>query len=62
MANVTTTTAEKHIGEVWPNDVIRAQEFKLQIAPRVFREWKFAGFGDVYHVPRIPNLTASTKS
>ena len=62
MANVTTTTAEKHIGEVWPNDVIRAQEFKLQIAPRVFREWKFAGFGDVYHVPRIPNLTASTKN
>lgn len=42
--------------------MIRAQEFKLQIAPRVFREWKFAGFGDVYHVPRIPNLTASTKS
>lgn len=62
MANVTTTTADKHIGEVWPQDVIRAQEFKLVIAPRVYREWKFAGFGDVYHVPRIPNLTANTKS
>lgn len=42
--------------------MIRAQEFKLQIAPRVYREWKFAGFGDVYHIPRIPNLTANTKS
>ncbi|KKL79342.1 hypothetical protein LCGC14_2015810 [marine sediment metagenome] len=62
MANVTTTTATKHIPEVWPRDVIRAQEFKLIIAPRVFRDWKFVGFGDVYHVPRIPNLTANTKS
>lgn len=62
MANVTTTTADKHIGEVWPRDIIRAQEFKLVIAPRVYREWKFAGFGDVYHVPRFPNLTANTKS
>lgn len=62
MANVTITTADKHIGEVWPRDLIRAQEFKLVIAPRVYREWKFAGFGDVYHIPRFPNLTASTKS
>lgn len=62
MANVTTTTAAVHIPEVWPGDVIRSQEFKLIIAPRVYREWKFAGFGDVYHVPRIPNLTANTKS
>ena len=62
MANVTVTTADKHIGEVWPRDVIRAQEFKLVIAPRVYREWKFAGFGDVYHIPRLPNLTANTKS
>ena len=59
---MTLTTAEKHIGEVWPNDVIRAQEFNLVIAPRVYREWKFAGHGDVYHVPRIPNLEAQTKS
>lgn len=62
MPNVTVTTAAIHIGEVWPRDVIRAQEFKLIIAPRVFREWKFAGFGDVYHVPRIPNLTAASKA
>ncbi len=62
MALVTDTTAAVHIPEVWPRDVIRSQEFSLIIAPRVFREWKFAGFGDIYHVPRIPNLTANTKS
>ena len=62
MANVTTTTAAFHIGEVWPKDVIRSQEFNLVIAPRVYREWKFVGHGDVYHVPRIPNLTANTKA
>ena len=62
MANVTTTTAALHIGEVWPKDVIRSQEFALEIAPRVYREWKFVGHGDVYHVPRIPNLTANTKA
>ena len=43
---MTTTTAANHIGEVWPKDVIRAQEFGLVIAPRVYRKWKFAGFGE----------------
>ena len=47
--NMTLTTADKHIGEVWPRDVIRAEEFSLIIAPRVYRQWKFAGHGDVYH-------------
>jgi len=59
---MTVTTAEKHIGEVWPKSIIRAQEFKLVIAPRVYREWKFAGFGDVYHVSRIPNIESTTKA
>ena len=59
---MTVTTAEKHIGEVWPQDVIRAEEFALEIAPRVYRKWKFAGFGDVYHIPRVPNIEAETKS
>ena len=59
---MTTTTADKHIGEVWPKAVIRAEEFSLVIAPRVYREWKFAGYGDVYHVPRIPNIEAQTKT
>ena len=62
MANVTVTTAATHIGEVWPKDIIRSQEFNLVIAPRVFRDWKFAGFGDIYHISRLPNLTANTKS
>lgn len=60
--NMTTTTAALHIDEVWPGDVIRAMEFDLVIAPRVYREWKFAGHGDVYHIPRIPNIEAETKS
>ena len=59
---MTVTTADKHIGEVWPKAVIRAEEFSLVLAPRVYREWKFAGHGDVYHVPRIPNLEAATKT
>ena len=59
---MTVTTAALHIDEVWPGDVIRAQEFNLIIAPRVYREWKFAGHGDVYHIPRIPNIEAETKS
>ena len=60
--NMTTTTAEKHIGEVWPGAVIRAEEFSLVIAPRVWRKWKFMGHGDVYHFPRIPNIEAQTKT
>lgn len=59
---MTVTTAEKHIGEVWPRDVIRSEEFSLVIAPRVYRNWKFAGYGDVYHIPRVPNIEAETKS
>lgn len=62
MALMTTTTADKHIGEMWPGYVIRAEEFSLVIAPRVFRQWKFAGHGDVYHFPRIPNIDTNTKS
>lgn len=60
--NMTVTTADKHIGEVWPGAVIRAEEFALVIAPRVWRKWKFAGHGDVYHYPRIPNIEAQTKA
>ena len=62
MALMTTTTADKHIGEVWPGAVIRAQEFNLEIAPRVYRKWEHKGYGDVYHFPRIPNIETATKS
>lgn len=60
--NMTVTTAAIHIDEVWPSDVIRAQEFNLVIAPRVFRDWTFQGHGDVYHIPRIPNIEVETKA
>lgn len=60
--NETITTAAVHIDEIWPGDVIRAQEFNLVIAPRVYREWKFAGHGDVYHIPRVGNIEAETKA
>jgi hypothetical protein len=59
---MTTTTAAAHIGEVWVNDVIRAQEYSFEIAPRVYRQWKFVGHGDVYHIPRVGSLTANSKS
>ncbi len=59
---MTTTTAAAHIGEVWVPDVIRAEEFSLEIAPRVYRKWEFKGFGDVYHIPRIPNIEVASKA
>lgn len=62
LGDMTVTTAAVHIGEVWPQDVIRAEEFALVIAPRVYRKWKFAGYGDVYHIPRIPNIETETKA
>ena len=60
--NMTPTTAAVHIGEVWIPEVIAAAEFGLEIAPRVFRDWAFKGFGDVYHIPRIANLEVATKT
>ena len=62
VGNMTVTTAGVHINEVWPTDVLRSQEFSLEIAPRVFRQWRFAGYGDTYRVQRIPNIEAETKA
>lgn len=59
---MTVTTEANHIGEVWIDDVIRAQEFAFEFTPRVNRTWKHLGHGDVYHIPRIGNLTIATKS
>lgn len=59
---MTPTTAAAHIGEVWVPDVIRAAEFSLEIAPRVYRGIAFKGYGDVYHIPRIPNIEVATKT
>lgn len=60
--NITVTTADKHIGEVWPGAVIRAAEFNMVWAARISREWEYKGYGDVYHFPRIPNIESQTKA
>lgn len=59
---MTPPTAAVHIGEVWIPDVIRAAEFSIEVAPRVYRKWEFKGMGDVYHIPRIPNIEVATKT
>lgn len=62
MANFDVTTSAAHISEEWVNDVIRAQEFSFEITPRVFRQWKYVGHGDTFHIPRIANLTTNSKA
>ena len=63
MANVTSTTADKFIEEVWSPELNRAITFKLVIA-NLFADWtsKMRGSGDVFHLPNRHNLTANTKS
>lgn len=63
MANVTATTADKFIDDVWSNELNRAVEFKLVIAG-LFSDWsgKMTGHGDIFHLPARHNLTANTKS
>ena len=63
MANVTATTAEKFIDDVWSNELNRAIEFKLVIAG-MFSDWtsRMTGHGDIFHLPARHNLTANTKS
>jgi hypothetical protein len=62
MANMTPVTEAAHIGEVWVDDVIKAEEFSFEFTPRVFRDWKWQGFGETYRVPRMGNITAATKA
>ena len=63
MANVTATTADKFIDDIWSNELNRAVEFKLVIAA-LFSDWtsKMAGHGDIFRLPARHNLTANTKS
>ena len=61
-SNMTVTTADKHIPDVFMTDVLSAEEFAIEIAPHVDRSWEFKGFGDTYRKARIPNLTVETKS
>jgi hypothetical protein len=62
MPNMTVTTEASHIGEVWVDDVISAQEFSFEFTPKVYRKWRFVGHGDVYHIPRVGNLAANSKA
>ena len=63
MANVTGTTADLFIDEIWSSELNRAVEFKLVIAA-LFSDWtkRMRGSGDVFHLPTRHNLTANTKT
>ena len=63
MANVTATTADIFIDEIWSAELNRAIEFKLVIA-NLFSDWssRMSGSGDVFHLPARHNLTTNTKS
>lgn len=61
--NITRTTANVHIGEVWAVEIIRAAKFKLNIQPRVRTVTFPKGMvGDVIHIPRLPNFEVLTKA
>lgn len=61
--NITRTTANVHIGEVWPVEIIKAARFELLIQPRI-RTVNFpkGQVGDVIHIPRMPNFEVATKA
>ena len=63
MPNVTNTTADKYIDEVWSNELNLAIEFDLIIF-NLFSDWtkRMAGSGDIFHLPARHHLTANTKS
>lgn len=60
---ITTTTADKFIPEVWSMEVLRATEKALVMAPLVKRyDSLVSQRGDTVHIPNLSNLTASDKS
>lgn len=62
-SNVTVTTADKHIPDIWVDGLLRAQEFDMKWAPRVDRSWgKDYKFGDIFRKQRLPNIEVQTKS
>jgi hypothetical protein len=63
LANVTATTAEKFIDDVWAKELNRAIEFDIVIASHFKdRTSEMAGHGDTFHLVNRHNLTANTKS
>lgn len=63
MPNITSTTADIFIDEIWSNELNRAIELDIMIAG-LFADWtkKMEGSGDIFHLPARHNLTANTKS
>lgn len=62
MPNVTATTVDAYINDVYDPELNRSIEFNLVIANQ-FSDWtKRWGTGDVLHVRARHNLTANTKS
>lgn len=62
---VTTTTADKLIGEVWAPTVLAATEKKLFMAKRVLDFSDVASGasrGDTIHIPNVANMTANDKT
>ncbi len=63
MANVTATTADKFINDVWSPELNRAVQFDTVIAD-LFTDWtsRYGSAGDTLHLPAVHNLTANTKN
>ena len=62
MANVTVTTADKHIDEMWTPELNRAVELDIVIAALFDDRSKQLPHGDILHMPARHNLTANDKS
>jgi len=63
MANITKTTADVFLADVWSAETLRAAEAALVAAPLVKRyDSMVKQRGDVLHVPKISNLTANDKA
>jgi hypothetical protein len=60
---LTVTTQANFIPEFWATEALEAVEFAQVIAKRVNRHWEqYVKSGDTLHIPRLSNMTASTKS
>ncbi|HYF53700.1 MAG TPA: hypothetical protein VEA41_05535, partial [Salinarimonas sp.] len=61
--NITVTSADVFLAEVWSRKSFKAAEFATEIADTVNRSFEAEmKFGDVLHIPVISNMTAGTKS
>lgn len=60
---ITVTTADKFIPDVWSMEVLRATEDALVMAPLVKRyDALVAARGDTIHIPNLSNLSANDKT